>query len=51
MWSGSHVIFVQLMLQEWRNEFVGWDPEQCGTSWITIPRKQLWVPDVVINEL
>ncbi|XP_070765026.1 5-hydroxytryptamine receptor 3C-like [Enoplosus armatus] len=35
---------------EWRNEFVSWDPEQCGSSWITIPRKQLWVPDVVINE-
>ncbi|XP_030289523.1 5-hydroxytryptamine receptor 3A-like [Sparus aurata] len=34
----------------WRNEFVEWDPEQCGTTWITIPRKLLWVPDVVINE-
>ncbi|KAM7012025.1 5-hydroxytryptamine receptor 3A-like [Tautogolabrus adspersus] len=34
----------------WRNEFVSWDPEQCGSSWITIPRKLLWVPDVVINE-
>ncbi|XP_059196363.1 5-hydroxytryptamine receptor 3A-like [Centropristis striata] len=34
----------------WRNEFVKWDPEQCGSSWITIPRKLLWVPDVVINE-
>ncbi|XP_042369567.1 5-hydroxytryptamine receptor 3A-like [Plectropomus leopardus] len=35
---------------EWRNEFARWDPEQCGSSWITIPRKLLWVPDVVINE-
>uniref|UniRef100_A0A3Q3GJ53 5-hydroxytryptamine (serotonin) receptor 3B n=1 Tax=Labrus bergylta TaxID=56723 RepID=A0A3Q3GJ53_9LABR len=34
----------------WRNEFVSWDPEQCGSSWITIPRNLLWVPDVVINE-
>ncbi|XP_063748254.1 5-hydroxytryptamine receptor 3C-like [Eleginops maclovinus] len=34
----------------WRNEFVKWDPEQCGSSAITIPRKLLWVPDVVINE-
>ncbi|KAM9358371.1 uncharacterized protein ABDE67_003862 [Symphorus nematophorus] len=34
----------------WRNEFVGWDPEQCGSSAITVPRKLLWVPDVVINE-
>ncbi|XP_044056991.1 5-hydroxytryptamine receptor 3A-like isoform X1 [Siniperca chuatsi] len=35
---------------KWRNEFVRWDPEQCGSSQITIPRKLLWVPDVVINE-
>ncbi|XP_010777546.1 5-hydroxytryptamine receptor 3A-like isoform X3 [Notothenia coriiceps] len=34
----------------WRNEFVEWDPEQCGSSAITIPRKLLWVPDMVINE-
>ncbi|XP_073331885.1 5-hydroxytryptamine receptor 3A-like [Pagrus major] len=34
----------------WRNEFVEWDPEQCGSEWITIPRKLLWSPDVVINE-
>uniref|UniRef100_A0A3Q3GSN9 Uncharacterized protein n=1 Tax=Labrus bergylta TaxID=56723 RepID=A0A3Q3GSN9_9LABR len=39
------------MMQVWRNEFVSWDPEQCGSSWITIPRNLLWVPDVVINEL
>uniref|UniRef100_A0A8C4GHR3 5-hydroxytryptamine receptor 3A n=1 Tax=Dicentrarchus labrax TaxID=13489 RepID=A0A8C4GHR3_DICLA len=35
---------------EWRNDFIGWDPDQCGSSRITIPRKLLWVPDVVINE-
>ncbi|XP_076581984.1 uncharacterized protein LOC143317998 [Chaetodon auriga] len=35
---------------KWRTEFVKWDPEQCGSSRITIPRKLLWVPDVVINE-
>ncbi|XP_072295017.1 uncharacterized protein [Eucyclogobius newberryi] len=34
----------------WNNEFVRWDPEQCGSEWITIPRKKLWVPDIVINE-
>lgn len=38
-------------LQEWRNEFIEWDPEQCGSMWITIPRNLLWVPDIVINEL
>ncbi|XP_078114927.1 5-hydroxytryptamine receptor 3E-like isoform X2 [Sander vitreus] len=35
---------------KWRNEFVRWDPEECGSSWITIPRNLLWVPDMVINE-
>ncbi|XP_034439744.1 5-hydroxytryptamine receptor 3A-like isoform X1 [Hippoglossus hippoglossus] len=34
----------------WRNEFILWDPQQCGSSSITVPRKLLWVPDVVINE-
>ncbi|XP_040896406.1 5-hydroxytryptamine receptor 3A-like [Toxotes jaculatrix] len=38
------------MLQTWKNEFVSWDPEKCGSSWISLPRKLLWVPDVVINE-
>lgn len=45
------VVSVWFVLQKWRNEFVSWDPEQCGSSQITIPRKLLWVPDVVINEL
>uniref|UniRef100_A0A8C6S3G8 5-hydroxytryptamine receptor 3A n=1 Tax=Neogobius melanostomus TaxID=47308 RepID=A0A8C6S3G8_9GOBI len=34
----------------WNNEFVSWDPEQCGARRITIPRKYVWVPDIVINE-
>ncbi|XP_069558316.1 5-hydroxytryptamine receptor 3E-like [Brachyistius frenatus] len=34
----------------WQNEFVSWDPEECGSYWITLPRKRLWVPDIVINE-
>lgn len=28
-----------------------WNPEQCGTSRISVPKKLLWVPDIVINEL
>ncbi|KAM3876392.1 5-hydroxytryptamine receptor 3A-like [Diretmus argenteus] len=35
---------------QWKNEFVSWDPDQCGSSRITLPRKKLWAPDVVINE-
>ncbi|XP_061883996.1 5-hydroxytryptamine receptor 3C-like [Entelurus aequoreus] len=40
-------IFQYLM---WRNEFVSWNPTECGTKWLTVPRKLLWIPDVVINE-
>uniref|UniRef100_A0A3Q3A6J7 5-hydroxytryptamine receptor 3C-like n=1 Tax=Kryptolebias marmoratus TaxID=37003 RepID=A0A3Q3A6J7_KRYMA len=34
----------------WKNEFTVWDSEECGIDWIAIPRKLLWVPDIVINE-
>ncbi|KAK7889365.1 hypothetical protein WMY93_024925 [Mugilogobius chulae] len=34
----------------WDNEFVSWDPDECGTSIIALPRKKFWVPDIVINE-
>ncbi|KAM9848887.1 5-hydroxytryptamine receptor 3A-like [Aulostomus maculatus] len=34
----------------WQNEFVSWDPVQCGTDKISLPRHKFWVPDIVINE-
>ncbi|XP_037105053.1 5-hydroxytryptamine receptor 3E-like [Syngnathus acus] len=34
----------------WQNEFVTWDPDQCGTDKITLPRENFWVPDLVIRE-
>ncbi|XP_076135328.1 5-hydroxytryptamine receptor 3E-like [Alosa pseudoharengus] len=34
----------------WRIEFLSWDPVECGTTVITVPRTTLWRPDVVINE-
>ncbi|KAK5931709.1 hypothetical protein CesoFtcFv8_000003 [Champsocephalus esox] len=34
----------------WMNEFVRWDPKQCGSDKISLPRKMFWVPDIVINE-
>ncbi|KAL3047312.1 hypothetical protein OYC64_021521 [Pagothenia borchgrevinki] len=34
----------------WMNEFVRWDPTQCGSDKISLPRKKFWVPDIVINE-
>ncbi|XP_063058149.1 5-hydroxytryptamine receptor 3A-like [Engraulis encrasicolus] len=35
---------------KWQNEFAHWDPEECGTNKISLPRKSLWSPDIVINE-
>ncbi|CAL8272254.1 unnamed protein product [Arctogadus glacialis] len=34
----------------WKNEFISWDPEQCGTDQISLPRSKFWIPDIVINE-
>ncbi|XP_074524825.1 5-hydroxytryptamine receptor 3C-like [Halichoeres trimaculatus] len=34
----------------WNNEFVSWDPVQCGSDKISLPRTKFWVPDIVINE-
>uniref|UniRef100_A0A668VPH8 5-hydroxytryptamine receptor 3A-like n=1 Tax=Oreochromis aureus TaxID=47969 RepID=A0A668VPH8_OREAU len=36
---------------EWENEFTKWDPEECGTSRISVPRTNIWVPDIIINEI
>uniref|UniRef100_A0A668VT83 5-hydroxytryptamine (serotonin) receptor 3B n=1 Tax=Oreochromis aureus TaxID=47969 RepID=A0A668VT83_OREAU len=38
------------LLQKWQNEFTKWDPEECGTSRMSVPRTNLWVPDIIINE-
>ncbi|XP_063058151.1 5-hydroxytryptamine receptor 3A-like [Engraulis encrasicolus] len=35
---------------EFQNEFAHWDPEECGRHKISVPRKSLWYPDIVINE-
>ncbi|XP_061594965.1 5-hydroxytryptamine receptor 3A-like [Cololabis saira] len=35
---------------EWKNEFFTWNPKECGSKWIAVPRNLLWVPDIVINE-
>ncbi|KAF7667212.1 hypothetical protein LDENG_00072040 [Lucifuga dentata] len=39
-----------VLFQEWVNEFISWDPNQCGTDKISLPRNKFWVPDIVINE-
>uniref|UniRef100_A0A673LPK2 Uncharacterized protein n=1 Tax=Sinocyclocheilus rhinocerous TaxID=307959 RepID=A0A673LPK2_9TELE len=37
-------------LWTWDNQAKDWDPVKCGTDRISIPRKQLWRPDIIINE-
>uniref|UniRef100_A0A3B3UTM9 5-hydroxytryptamine receptor 3C-like n=1 Tax=Poecilia latipinna TaxID=48699 RepID=A0A3B3UTM9_9TELE len=34
----------------WTNEFTRWDPVQCGMSNISVPKENIWLPDIVINE-
>ncbi|XP_051979664.1 5-hydroxytryptamine receptor 3C-like [Xyrauchen texanus] len=34
----------------WKIEGLSWDPVECGTDRISLPRKKLWMPDIVINE-
>lgn len=52
VWLLIDLLFVYWFItQEWKNEFVSWNPEQCGTSRISVSKKLLWVPDIVINEL
>ncbi|XP_076581983.1 5-hydroxytryptamine receptor 3A-like [Chaetodon auriga] len=34
----------------WENEFLRWDPIQCGTDKLSLPRDKFWVPDIVISE-
>ncbi|XP_068176265.1 5-hydroxytryptamine receptor 3C [Antennarius striatus] len=47
----SQLLLTYLWLSYWwMNEFVSWDPIQCGTDRISLPRDKFWVPDIVINE-
>ncbi|XP_055072672.2 5-hydroxytryptamine receptor 3C [Misgurnus anguillicaudatus] len=40
-------LWVDLM---WNIEGLSWDPVECGTDRISLPRKKLWMPDIVINQ-
>uniref|UniRef100_A0A8C4E1B3 5-hydroxytryptamine receptor 3A n=1 Tax=Dicentrarchus labrax TaxID=13489 RepID=A0A8C4E1B3_DICLA len=47
----SQLLITYLWLDYWwKNELVTWDPNQCGTDKISLPRENFWVPDIVINE-
>uniref|UniRef100_A0A671QAH8 5-hydroxytryptamine (serotonin) receptor 3A n=1 Tax=Sinocyclocheilus anshuiensis TaxID=1608454 RepID=A0A671QAH8_9TELE len=37
-------------VRDWTIEGLSWDPVECGIDRITLPRKKLWRPDIVINE-
>ncbi|XP_073793711.1 5-hydroxytryptamine receptor 3A isoform X2 [Danio rerio] len=34
----------------WQIEGLTWDPAECGTKKISLPREKIWFPDIVINE-
>ncbi|XP_029285458.1 5-hydroxytryptamine receptor 3A-like [Cottoperca gobio] len=36
---------------EWDIEGLSWDEEQCGTTRVSVPRENLWVPDIIVSEL
>uniref|UniRef100_A0A3B3UTU9 5-hydroxytryptamine receptor 3A-like n=1 Tax=Poecilia latipinna TaxID=48699 RepID=A0A3B3UTU9_9TELE len=48
------VVFKKLteifVFQWWKNEYISWDPVQCGTDNISLPKEKFWLPDIVINE-
>ncbi|XP_029905525.1 5-hydroxytryptamine receptor 3C-like [Myripristis murdjan] len=47
--SQSLTVFLWQVL-EWNIEGLSWDEEECGTWRVSIPRDNLWVPDVYISE-
>ncbi|XP_054482828.1 5-hydroxytryptamine receptor 3C-like, partial [Anoplopoma fimbria] len=47
---GTYFIMYGILGVWWENEFVSWDPIQCGSEKITLPRTKFWVPDIVIDE-
>uniref|UniRef100_A0A4W5P4Y4 Si:dkey-49c17.4 n=1 Tax=Hucho hucho TaxID=62062 RepID=A0A4W5P4Y4_9TELE len=49
--SQTFVPFIWIQLT-WNNERICWDPSQfCGISRVSVPKKMLWIPDLVIYEM
>ncbi|XP_007542757.1 5-hydroxytryptamine receptor 3A-like [Poecilia formosa] len=47
----SQVLITYLWMHFWwTSEFTRWDPVQCGMSNISVPKENIWLPDIVINE-
>ncbi|XP_042340161.1 5-hydroxytryptamine receptor 3C-like [Plectropomus leopardus] len=34
----------------WKIEGLSWDEKECGTNRTSVPRENLWIPDVIISE-
>uniref|UniRef100_A0A3P9JC28 Uncharacterized protein n=1 Tax=Oryzias latipes TaxID=8090 RepID=A0A3P9JC28_ORYLA len=39
------------VVQEWNISGLSWDDEKCGTHRVSVPRENLWVPDIHISQL
>uniref|UniRef100_A0A3B3HMS4 5-hydroxytryptamine receptor 3A-like n=1 Tax=Oryzias latipes TaxID=8090 RepID=A0A3B3HMS4_ORYLA len=39
------------VVQEWNISRLSWDDEKCGTHRVSVPRENLWVPDIHISQL
>ncbi|XP_015250245.1 PREDICTED: 5-hydroxytryptamine receptor 3C-like [Cyprinodon variegatus] len=47
----SQVLITYIWLHYWwMIEFARWNPVQCGLEMITLPKKNFWLPDIVISE-
>ncbi|XP_051549444.1 5-hydroxytryptamine receptor 3A-like [Myxocyprinus asiaticus] len=47
----SQVLETYLWLRlRWQIEGLSWDPAECGSKRISLPREKVWIPDIVINE-
>uniref|UniRef100_A0A671RDP9 Uncharacterized protein n=1 Tax=Sinocyclocheilus anshuiensis TaxID=1608454 RepID=A0A671RDP9_9TELE len=44
------MIFKKASYDPFNIEGLSWDPAECGTKKISLPREKIWVPDIVINE-
>ncbi|XP_036442848.1 5-hydroxytryptamine receptor 3A-like [Colossoma macropomum] len=47
---GLYECYNVLCVQSWNVEGLSWDPSECGTERISLPRTSVWIPDIVINE-
>uniref|UniRef100_A0A8C1DWE0 Uncharacterized protein n=1 Tax=Cyprinus carpio carpio TaxID=630221 RepID=A0A8C1DWE0_CYPCA len=45
-----HTCILIDMITQWQIEGLSWDPAECGTKKISLPREKIWIPDIVINE-